>query len=110
MIKVNQLTQAKLIEALLDGVYSCAELAERTGLHYVTVCNYTKELHRIKAAHICHWDTDSRGRQLLKIYKLGRGTDAKRTKMTRAERQTRYRNKQKQLKQIQLFAGQGARL
>ncbi len=56
IVKINAFTQAKLIEAMLDGVYNCQELAEITGLHYVTVLHYTRELHRAKAAHICQWD------------------------------------------------------
>lgn len=91
IIKINAITQAKLIEALLDGVYTCAELAEVTGLHYVTVLQYTRELHRAKAAHICAWEKDDKGRDVIKIYKIGRGKDAKREKMTAAERQARSR-------------------
>jgi hypothetical protein len=78
IVKINRFTQAKLIEAMLDGVYSCAELAEMTGLHYVTVPDYTRELHRAKAAHICGWEKDAKGRDVIKIYKIGRGKDAKR--------------------------------
>lgn len=91
IIKINAFTQAKLIEALLDGVYTCVELAEMTGLHYVTVLQYTRELHRAKAAHICGWEKDSRGRDVIKIYKIGRGGDAKREKLSGAERQARLR-------------------
>ena len=87
IVKINAFTQAKLIEAMLDGVYNCQELAEITGLHYVTVLHYTRELHRAKAAHICQWDKDSRGRDVVKIYRIGRGKDAKREKLTAVQRQ-----------------------
>lgn len=103
MIKINCITQAKLIEALLDGVYTCAELAEITGLHYVTVLQYTRELHRAKAAHICGWEKDSLGRDALKIYRLGRGKDAKREKLTAAQRQQRTRDKQKAIQLANLL-------
>lgn len=95
IVKVNALTQAKLIEAMLDGVYTCYELADITGLHYATVLHYARELHRAKAAHIRQWEKDSRGRDAIKIYQIGRGKDAKREKLTDNERKTRWRQKQK---------------
>jgi predicted ArsR family transcriptional regulator len=93
LIKINAITQAQLIKLLLEGTYSCAELAEMTGLHYVTVLQYTRELHRAGAAHICMWDKDGRGRDLTKIYKLGVGKDVKRQRMTGAEKQRKYKAK-----------------
>jgi serine/threonine-protein kinase RIO1 len=103
--KINRFTQAKLIEAMLDGVYTCAELAEMTGLHYVTVLDYTRELHRAKAAHICGWEKDSKGRDVIKIYKIGRGKDAKREKLSGAERQARTRAKRKAVELVHLMTG-----
>lgn len=97
-IKINAITQAKLIKLLLEGTYTCKELAEMTGLHYVTVLQYTRELHRAKAAYISAWDKDPRGRDLAKIYKLGEGRDAKRQKITAGDRQRAYRTKLKQMK------------
>ena len=106
IVKINRFTQAKLIEAMLDGVYSCTELAEITGLHYITVLEYARELHRAKAAHICGWEKDSRGRDVIKIYKIGRGKDAKREKMTSAQRQARVRAKQKGLEFATILSGE----
>lgn len=97
LIKINAITQAQLIKLLLDGTYNCKELAQETGLHYVTVLQYTRELHRARAAHIAGWEKDSRGRDLAKIYKLGVGKDAKRQRKTDAEKQVAYRIKQKQI-------------
>lgn len=103
--KINAMTQARLIEAMLDGTLTCQELAEHTGLHYVTVLQYTRELHRAGAAHICQWDADSRGRHLIRVYKIGRGRDARRPRMTSAERQARTRQAKKDLAHMrQLFA------
>lgn len=103
-MKINAYHQANLIKLLLEGTYSCAELAEETGLHYVTVLEYTRELHRAKAAHICMWEKDNRGRDLTKIYKLGEGRDAKRSRMTPAQRQQRLRDKKKKAAQVGLLA------
>ncbi len=103
MIKINAITQAHLIKLLLEGTYTCQELADMTGLHYVTVLQYTRELHRAGAAHIAGWEKDYRGRDLAKIYKLGEGRDKPRQKKTQAERQIAYRAKKKQLNLINLI-------
>lgn len=105
IVKINAFTQAKLIEAMLDGVYNCQELAEITGLHYVTVLHYTRELHRAKAAHISGWDKDSRGRDVVKIYRIGRGKDAKREKLTAVQRQARHREKKKAQEVAKIMMG-----
>ena len=106
--KINAVTQARLIKLLLEGVYTCEQLAEETGLHYVTVLQYTRELHRFGAAHISSWEKDSRGRDVIKVYKLGEGRDAKREKLTGAQRQARTREKRKAQELAQVMAG-GAR-
>jgi transposase len=104
MIKINAIMQAQLIKLLLEGTYTCAEIAKMTGLHYVTVCQYTRELHRAGAAHITAWEKDARGRDLSKIYKLGEGNDKRRQKKTQAERQIAYRAKKKQIKFMELLS------
>lgn len=94
IIKMDAILQAKLIKLLLEGDYTCYELAEETGLHYVTVLRYTRELHLAGAAYICRWDKDIRDRDALRVYKLGLDKrDAKRTKLTPAERQARVRKR-----------------
>ncbi len=49
-IKVGALTYAQLIKFMLEGEHTCHELAELTGLHYVTVLQYTRELYAAGAA------------------------------------------------------------
>lgn len=105
IVKMNAVAQAQLIRLLLEGMYSCKELANLTGLHYVTVLQYCRELYHAGAAHICMWNKDERGRDNIKIYKLGEGKDKKRQRMTDAERQARYREKLKQKKLQQVIAG-----
>ncbi len=95
IVKINAVTQARLMRLLLDGTRTCQQLADETGLHYVTVLQYTRELHRFKAAHITTWEKDARGRDALKIYKLGKAPDAKRHRLTDSERQAAYRQKLK---------------
>lgn len=108
MVKINAIAQAHLIKYLCEGTYTCKELAELTGLHYVTVLHYTRELHKRKAAHICMWEKDTRGRDLVKIYKIGAAPDAKRAKASAADRQRRYREKKKAAQLAQVVAGNGA--
>ena len=104
IIKINAISQAQLIKAMLDGTMTCQELAEHTGLHYVTVLQYTRELHAAGAAHICCWEKDCYGRDSLKVYKIGEGKDAKRQKMSMAERQARYRSKLRNIEMNQRMA------
>jgi hypothetical protein len=104
IIKINAISQAQLIKAMLDGVYTCMELAEVTGLHYVTVLQYTRELHAAGAAHICMWEKDAYGRDAIKVYKIGEGKDAKRQKLSAAQRQARCRSKKNSIEMNQRMA------
>jgi len=103
--KINAITQAHLMRLLVEGNYNCKELAEETGLHYVTVLQYTRELHRFGACHISGWDKDGLGRDIIKIYKLGPGKDAKRERLTDKEKQARHRSKAHHLGLISATAG-----
>lgn len=105
VVKMSAITQAHLVKLLLDGVYTCPELAQETGLHYVTVLQYCRELHRAGAAHICDWGLDSFGRDALKIYKIGAGKDRPRRSLSRAEIAKRYRAKRQARELIHLMAG-----
>lgn len=104
IIKINAISQAQLIKLMLDGVYTCHELAEQTGLHYVTVLQYARELHAAGAAYICAWEKDTRGRDAIKIYKIGEQRDAQRKKMSAAQRQARSREKKFNIDMMQRMA------
>lgn len=105
IIKINAISQAQLIKFLWDGDHSCMTLAEMTGLHYVTVLQYTRELHAAGAAHISTWEKDTRGRDIVKIYKLGPGKDAKREKKPATVRSAAYRAKKKMREMSHALAG-----
>jgi len=105
VIKVGALTYAQLIKYMLEGMHNCQELAELTGLHYVTVLQYTRELHRAGAAHISTWEKDTRGRDVIKVYSLGPGKDKPRQKLTQNERMARSRDKVKQQQLAQVMGG-----
>jgi DNA-binding CsgD family transcriptional regulator len=104
IIKVGALTYAQLIKYMLEGIHSCQELAELTGLHYMTVLDYTRELHRAGAAHISAWEKDARGRDVIKIYSLGPGKDKKRERMTPAQRQAKARSKRQHIDMMHRMA------
>lgn len=89
----------------MDGTRSLNDLAEDTGLHYLTVAQYCAALHREGVIHICMWEKDSRGRDAIKVYRLGEGRDAKRAKKSGAERQQQTRIKRKHRELMAAMAG-----
>lgn len=93
--RVSHLTIFSLIKAAQKGEYTLTELAEISGLHYATVCEFMKAAHREKLVHICGWEPDSRGRYLIRIYMWAPGKDVKNVKLTGAERQRRSREAKK---------------
>lgn len=103
-IKIGAITYAQLIKHMLPGIYSCTELAEITGLHVVTVYQYTRELHAAGAAHISSWEKDGWGRDKIKVYKIGPGQDAERHSLTRAQKNERYRDKRSHQRMIERTA------
>jgi hypothetical protein len=95
MVNVNAMSFAHLVRELLAGEFTCEELAERTGLHYVTVLHYTREMRKVKAIHICAWRMNDQRLYVKRVYKIGNYQDAAKPRraMTPAERRTRYREK-----------------
>lgn len=104
--KVNQETYARLFKHLLYAPITAHELAEETGVHIVTAQSLMRCLKKYKVVHIFGWEKDTMGRDATPIYKLGRGKDKPREKLSMAERQRRYRAKKKGLAfQNVLFGG-----
>jgi predicted ArsR family transcriptional regulator len=94
-MKVNCMIFCKLIKLLHEGTRSCKELADETGLHVLTVYQYTKEMHRQGLVHIALWEMNDYGRPQIKIYMWGPGKDAKRATISRAETSRRYKERKK---------------
>ena len=103
--RVNAMSLAQLIKFLSEGIYSCKELAEESGLHYITVLTYTREMYRAGVLYIKAWEKDVRGTDQIRIYALGNKPDAKKQKLSSIEKQKRYRQKKQQMKVIQMIAG-----
>jgi hypothetical protein len=100
-IKVNAMSFALLVREMLAGEYTCEELAERTGLHYVTVLHYAREMHKAGSAYICAWRMNERKQYVLKVYGIGNRADVNKPRkaMTPAQRQMKYRAKLRRKKQ-----------
>jgi len=81
-MRINAYTFTKLVGLLIEGTQTMYELAEATGLHYVTVQNYCREMLRQKVIHIAAY-VDS-GRDAKRVYKLGKGENARRRRKSRA--------------------------
>jgi hypothetical protein len=110
IIKVGALTLARLLRLLLDGSRDCRELAEDSGLHYVTVLRYCREMHLARAAHIAEWRQDDLGRHVVKVYKVGNKPDAKRPPaLSGVQKAERYRERRR-AKQLQLVVAGAGRL
>lgn len=104
--KVNQDTYARLFKHLLASPITAHELVEETGVHIVTAQSLMRCLKKHKVVHIFGWEKDTMGRDATPIYKLGRGKDRPRERLSAAERQRRYKAKKKGLAlQNVLFGG-----
>lgn len=102
-IKMGAVLYGRMVEMMLHGTFSCREISEETGLHYVTVLEYTREMYRAGACYIAHWDKDNRGRDMIKIYKIGKGKDAKRHTVSKAERAAKYRERKAAIRAANLL-------
>ena len=102
-MKVGAMSYAKLIRYLMEGTLTCNELAIATGLHPLTVYQYTRALHKERVIHIAFWEGE--GRSKTKIYMLGNKPDAKRIKKDRSVISREYRERKKQMELNQRMAG-----
>lgn len=106
--KLNALTFAKLTRALMEGDMTLAELAEETGLHYVSVLRYCRTLRAEGAIYIADWRPDKRGTPIMKVYKIGTRPDAPKPVKTKAAIGRDYRKRKAMREMIQLTAGRAA--
>jgi transcription initiation factor IIE alpha subunit len=103
--KVNAMSIALMIRALIDDEVTQHDLSALTGLHVVTIRRYVKAMERAGAVHVCSWDEDRRGRRVVPVYKIGPGKTAARVRMDRKIIRARYKAKQEALRMMQSFAG-----
>lgn len=101
--KVNAMTFSILVKLLYEGTRTCYELAEETGLHKLTVYDWTREMHRQGVIHICMWEGE--GRSSMRVFKMGPGKDAPRPVKTREQISADYKARRKAMKLNHLLAG-----
>lgn len=101
--KVNAMTFAILVKLLYEGTRSCQELADDTGLHKLTIYDWTRELHRQGVIHICMWEGE--GRASTRIFKFGPGKDAPRPIKERSRVHAEYRARKKAMQVLHRMAG-----
>lgn len=96
MAKINPQRFAHLMYLLQRGTFSRVELAERTGLHPLTVGDYLRDLHKQGVVYVRQWDQDAQGRHTIARYTLGMSNDvAKPAAQSRFEIYQRYRARRK---------------
>ena len=102
--KVNAMTFSIMVKLLYEGTRTCYELAEETGLHQLTIYDWTREMHRQGVIHICMWEGE--GRSSMRIFKMGPGKDAPRPVKTRAQSYAEYKARQNARKLLHRMAGE----
>lgn len=98
VIRVNAIAIAEMLKAAQEGIYTSNELVEISGLSINTVRGYMSVLHKAGVVHICDWEEDPRGNRTRKVFKLGKGKDAPKPKLSMQEVNRRYREKIKAMK------------
>lgn len=104
-VKINALMMAKVTALLIDGGLSRKDLAEETGLHYVSVLRYCRALRKEGILYIADWLPDARGRKAIPAYKLGRRPDVPKAKKSAEQISKDYRARLKMKELIQRTAG-----
>lgn len=103
--KLNALSIARLMDALMDGPCTTHELVAVSGLSLGTVRHYVLTLHRESVAYIAHWEQNSRGAYTTPAYMLGRKRDAIKPVMGASERNKAWRARRRQIELIHATAG-----
>ena len=100
--RISHITTATILRLFLDGPVSARDVVEATGLHLVTVYELLRVFRKEKVIHISAWDVDSMGRDAIAIFSVGQGKDAKRRALSRAQISSRYRERKRRVRMLQL--------
>ena len=87
------MTFSIMCKLLMEGTRTCKELAEDTGLHVLTVYDWTAALHKQGVTHICTWEGE--GRSQTRIFMMGAGKDVPRPTKSRKQIGDEYKARQK---------------
>lgn len=112
--RVGPLAIRLLLEALMAGPHTYAELTEACGLSRTTLCRWLTAWRRPaqgmpRRVYIAEWETDPNGRRNTPAFAWGSKPDAKPAPVNGAERQRRRRQRaarERQLRTIRALAGQ----
>jgi hypothetical protein len=94
-----------VIRAIEDCPTTLRDLADETGLHYATVKDYVNALHKEKLVRVVAWEKDAHGRDAARVFGWGTGPDKKRTRLSDAEKQRRYKVRLKSKQLLHRMAG-----
>jgi biotin operon repressor len=93
-VKLNAALFAMAMEEFMHGPTTAQTIADITGMGQVTVWHLIRALRKRGVVHIDSYEADTQGRQMVRVFALGQGEDAKRpptkrNELTRAARQRR---------------------
>ena len=103
--KVNASALARMMKMLMDDEVSSRELAEKTGLSYITILRYIAALHKERVVHIVEFRRDRLGRPCERVFALGNAKDVKRVPKSPLEMKRESRARLKQIRMNQMLAG-----
>jgi hypothetical protein len=99
MTKVSHMALAKTLKLLLEGPVTAQKVSEVTGVHLLTAQEWVRALRKEGVVHIGDGIADRLERDITPVYAMGSGPDKERRRLTTAQRQARYRERQKKLAQ-----------
>jgi hypothetical protein len=95
-IRLGSLMFTLTMERLMQSPASNYDLADHTGMHYITVSRLMRMMHARKVVHVAAWVKSPRTRYIERVWALGSGMDAERPKRDRSEyNRQRYAHQRK---------------
>lgn len=106
-LRLNALSAALMMRAMLDGPCTVKELIEVTGLARQSVWRYLRALHKVGAIHIAEWESDALDRPQIPAFSMGVANDKARPKQPRARKSRRKQRYARDVQRamIQMTAG-----
>ena len=91
---------------MLDGPTTAQEIHEEVGIAKSTAYDLLHAFHFAHVAHISAWEDDSRGYNIIPVFSLGQGRDArKRPRKKTTERAAAYRQRVRAREKIAAMTG-----
>jgi hypothetical protein len=80
--RLNHDAFGRILQELIEGPCTVAELVDITGLHFITMQRLTHTLYKMKVIHVAAWEKDCKNRWSIRAYALGHGKDKPKPKPT----------------------------